>query len=682
MYGQTLQNPTFGTVTTKTAPTVTSVNHLATVEASGVMAKIVPTSNIIQNASIALGATVTDALNNLNNLNAGAVYKKTIAQIRSLSGTLPTNNFYTTDINQEGDWYYDASDTISADNTGTILVTSDGKRIKRITGSYYSVKWFGAKGDNSTDDTVAIQSTINAVDLHGGGTVFIPNGRYIIGGTLNATSNSQLYIPLASYTNPNRNHITIKGESKPNMLPVGGGLSGSSAVVLNDKCVILKSTKNTFTTARASVIGTGYATGALFNETFLTVEDIAIQVISSPQGNGPVIGGINYAKGGSIVCKNVTVYIDEAGIDSDNPTNDIAAFESIDVNAETYSVFDGTLAVGFKHGYVAGEHVVFNNSAQAMCCYNGVTFKDSSHNSTAVRFLTQWCAVSINVTNRTVLANFNLDVEWLQSGKWYDSLYTVNDPAGKCNGRLYYTIVESFVGVNNSKFTINGTSPLNYASHNSEVYNTSENVNRGVFFKGVTGRKLANSLNFIWNDTTNRLGINSSTTPLADIEVSGTALPSIMINTSSSTGSPLIRWGKQNTNKWGIGIDIDSNGTSDFWFFDYVSSLSRMFFTSTGIVRIGADAKTSSATSGITVLTDQKVGVGITPTERLHVNGAIKVEGVIKLKSYTVSTLPTGVQGDTAYVTDATAPTYLGVLTGGGSVKCPVFYNGTAWVAH
>ena len=65
-YGQTYQNPTYGTIKTKTSPTVTSVNHLATVEASGVMAKIVPTSNIIQNASIALGATVTDALNNLN----------------------------------------------------------------------------------------------------------------------------------------------------------------------------------------------------------------------------------------------------------------------------------------------------------------------------------------------------------------------------------------------------------------------------------------------------------------------------------------------------------------------------------------------------------------------------------------------------------------------------------------
>lgn len=52
------------------------------------------------------------------------------------------------------------------------------------------------------------------------------------------------------------------------------------------------------------------------------------------------------------------------------------------------------------------------------------------------------------------------------------------------------------------------------------------------------------------------------------------------------------------------------------------------------------------------------------------------------LKSYTVATLPAGTQGDMAYVTDATAPTYLGTLTGGGAVVCPVFYNGSAWVSH
>lgn len=53
-----------------------------------------------------------------------------------------------------------------------------------------------------------------------------------------------------------------------------------------------------------------------------------------------------------------------------------------------------------------------------------------------------------------------------------------------------------------------------------------------------------------------------------------------------------------------------------------------------------------------------------------------------KLKNYTVATLPEGNQGDIAFVTDALAPTYMTTVVGGGTVVTPVFYNGTAWVAH
>jgi len=49
---------------------------------------------------------------------------------------------------------------------------------------------------------------------------------------------------------------------------------------------------------------------------------------------------------------------------------------------------------------------------------------------------------------------------------------------------------------------------------------------------------------------------------------------------------------------------------------------------------------------------------------------------------YTVATLPAaGTAGRRTYVTDATAPTFLGALVGGGSTVCPVFDNGTAWVS-
>ena len=69
--------------------------------------------------------------------------------------------------------------------------------------------------------------------------------------------------------------------------------------------------------------------------------------------------------------------------------------------------------------------------------------------------------------------------------------------------------------------------------------------------------------------------------------------------------------------------------------------------------------------------------------DSLKVNGSAIVT-TLKTSAFTVATLPAPPAqglGARAHVTDALNPTYLGTLTGGGTVKCPVFYNGTAWVS-
>ena len=55
---------------------------------------------------------------------------------------------------------------------------------------------------------------------------------------------------------------------------------------------------------------------------------------------------------------------------------------------------------------------------------------------------------------------------------------------------------------------------------------------------------------------------------------------------------------------------------------------------------------------------------------------------VVRLKGYTVATLPSGTQGDTAFVTDALAPTSLNTVVGGGAITVTVFYNGTNWIVQ
>jgi len=68
--------------------------------------------------------------------------------------------------------------------------------------------------------------------------------------------------------------------------------------------------------------------------------------------------------------------------------------------------------------------------------------------------------------------------------------------------------------------------------------------------------------------------------------------------------------------------------------------------------------------------------------DKLQVNGSAKFEGVVRLKMYTVATLPTGTQGDFAYVTDASGYTYNSIPVGGGSGVVPVFFDGTNWRVH
>jgi len=81
----------------------------------------------------------------------------------------------------------------------------------------------------------------------------------------------------------------------------------------------------------------------------------------------------------------------------------------------------------------------------------------------------------------------------------------------------------------------------------------------------------------------------------------------------------------------------------------------------------------------VNVIGKQVVADGVDSKDAIN-KGQLDSKRIQRLAQYTVATLPTGAQGDTAYVTDAMLPTYLGTVTGGGSVVCKVFYNGTNWI--
>jgi len=134
--------------------------------------------------------------------------------------------------------------------TGAVDRTLES-RIQDVT----SVKDFGAKGDNSNDDTAEIQAAIDAMEAASGGVVYFPNGTYLI--------SSELVIDSQS--------VSLVGENRFGSLIKQTTLSAK----------ILNSTARYFTVRSLSLHYDGTPTSGAqairLNEQFATVTDIFIR---------------------------------------------------------------------------------------------------------------------------------------------------------------------------------------------------------------------------------------------------------------------------------------------------------------------------------------------------------------------------------------------------------------------
>lgn len=97
--------------------------------------------------------------------------------------------YFVTESGKEGFFYYDEADNSSADNTGTVVVSSSVGRFKRLLddGSV-NVRWFGAAGDMKTDDTKPIQNALDSGAMN----IVVPTGDYIITSMLTLPRNVTL----------------------------------------------------------------------------------------------------------------------------------------------------------------------------------------------------------------------------------------------------------------------------------------------------------------------------------------------------------------------------------------------------------------------------------------------------------------------------------------------------------
>jgi hypothetical protein len=212
-----------------------------------------------------------------------------------------------------------------------------------------------------------------------------------------------------------------------------------------------------------------------------------------------------------------------------------------------------------------------------------------------------------------------------------------------------------------------------------------------VVFAGASGVYSQDNANLFWDDTNNRLGVNTNA-PQGKFQVLNSG--SLSSDTDSNAGS-IIAGENLSATSSQANLFIYSNSTATDGFGGSIALGG--LYTGNSVAAFGRIAgvrnggsywgdltfstrnPSGSMVEAMRISSAQGVSIGNT-TDPGAAN--LSVTGTVRTGGYTVATLPAaGAAGRRAYVTDATLPTYLGVLVGGGAVVCPVFDNGTAWVS-
>lgn len=248
-----------------------------------------------------------------------------------------------TDSRFAGLFILDAADTTTADNGGTLIVGTDGRRWKRIYVGSLRVDWFGAVGDGVTDDTLAIRNAIAS----GAGSVFFPDGVYVTTGPIYIDGSVSL-----------RGTSKGKVKIKKTTASVGSGsnvaLDGTTDSYAINAVIILRHPDNSY----------NYGT---------SIQDITLESMFISEY------GIYAPRASGLFIENVSVVGCRVGFQTHDAW--MCQFNRVEVDAVTHAGLDGstygwtTTSYGFVFtpkvaGYPTGTSCTFN-SCWAHDCHIG-----------------------------------------------------------------------------------------------------------------------------------------------------------------------------------------------------------------------------------------------------------------------------------------------------------------------
>jgi hypothetical protein len=182
--------------------------------------------------------------------------------------------------------FYDSSDSTTADDGLSCFVDGNGARFKRVFSGPVNVKWAGARGDDSNNDTTAIQTCLNL-----GTSVYMPTGVY--------QTTSEVYLIHGSKLIGDGNYSgvasTFETQGNTTIKYVGSGGTDSCVVRVSDEVVGTEPT----TSATRDMQNTGVSNITIDGN---NLADIGIYLIRAVSNN-------NYNYITAIRCKEHGIYV-------------------------------------------------------------------------------------------------------------------------------------------------------------------------------------------------------------------------------------------------------------------------------------------------------------------------------------------------------------------------------------
>ncbi|MDD3108161.1 MAG: glycosyl hydrolase family 28-related protein [Alistipes sp.] len=343
----------------------------------------------------------------------------------------------------------------------------------------YNVQDFGAQGDGLADDTHAIQQAINYAMEQGGGTVYFPHGRYRLA-TLQEGLRVKAHLLIPPQRTPDtRDYVMIclKGACcVTTPCAYASHTTEDRYEVWENGSVLFSDTLGAPQTDPSqppvSILAAASADNVYgMNPSTVRLEDLAFQV-KAEEGGFPYLSGVNMAYAATVYADNVLIYASTRNMVLHSPSAE-GHFSAGFIAPRTWcnpeeELRNVNVKSAFRYGFLLSEHAN-GNDLSAWNCDEAFVFSRMDHSAWLGRIHAQNCAhilssLEVEYAGHTVGNSYikieQVGVEVNSGQKPLDFNYKsfVNDPKDRLYGRIWYHIVKSNVGADNSYYvTLGGT---------------------------------------------------------------------------------------------------------------------------------------------------------------------------------------------------------------------------------